>query len=186
MDKFSFINTCINGVYEIQRKPIVDNRGYFERLFCINDFSEILSTKKVMQINHSFTENNGVVRGLHYQIPPFSETKIVTCLSGSVFDIIIDLRKGSPTFLKQYSLILSSEKKNMILIPEGFAHGFQTLSINSELIYFHTQIFNPQSERGIHALDPLLSIEWPLLITSQSAKDSNYTMLDLNFQGINI
>jgi dTDP-4-dehydrorhamnose 3,5-epimerase len=135
-------------------------------------------------MNHSFTKAKGSIRGMHYQYPPNTEIKVARCISGAVFDVIIDLRKGSKTFLHWVSTELSAEKKNMIYIPEGFAHGFQTLTENCELIYFHSEYYAAGNEGGIRYNDPFLKIKWPLTVTEVSDRDNNNPLIDHNFKGL--
>jgi len=174
----------LKGSYEIEITPFVDDRGWFARYYCKNDFLQIGHQKDWVQLNHSVTNKKGSIRGMHFQIPPFQEIKMVKCIVGSVWDVIIDLRKGSPTFLKWFGLELSAQNKKMIYIPEGFAHGFQTLSDYAELIYHHTEFYNPEAERGIRYDDTAIKIEWPLMLTSISARDQNHPLLNEQFKGI--
>ncbi|HEE9005555.1 TPA: dTDP-4-dehydrorhamnose 3,5-epimerase, partial [Campylobacter jejuni] len=153
MSRFNFMKTCIEGVYIIKPKPICDERGYFERYFCTNDFEEIGMKKPIIQINHSKTIGKGSIRGMHYQIPPFCETKIVRCLKGSILDVAIDIRKNSPTFLQYFSIELNEVNNKYLYIPEGFAHGFQVLSDEAEILYLVTQEFNSSADRGINPFD---------------------------------
>lgn len=156
----------------------------FERIFCENEFKEISHSKNIVQINHSLTKDVGAVRGMHYQNPPMAEIKMVRCISGSVYDVIIDLRKGSETFLRWNGKILSSENKRMMYIPEGFAHGFQTQEPNCELFYFHTEFYNPDHESAVRFDDPRVGIKWPLDVTEISERDRNHPLLSENFKGI--
>lgn len=184
MGRFSFSKTPLDGVYHIEPKPIEDDRGYFERLFCEDDFKEIGFYKKIVNINHSYTKQKGSVRGLHFQYPPFSETKIVFCIKGSILDIAVDIRASSPTFLKHHSQVLTSEKRDMLFMPEGFAHGFQTLEDDVELLYLHTNFYDKNSEGAINILDSILNINFPLEIKDISEKDKNNPFVDKNFKGI--
>jgi dTDP-4-dehydrorhamnose 3,5-epimerase len=169
--------TPLKDSYIIEIEPHTDNRGFFERLFCKKEFLTIGFSKEIVQINHSFSKKKGTVRGLHYQIPPFTETRIIKCIKGSVFDVAVDLRKNSPTFLKCFGLELTEENNLMFFIPEGFAHGFQTLKSNTGLLYFHTGYYNPGSEAGINHADPLLDLEFPLKVTEISVRDKNHSFL---------
>ena len=123
--RFELVNTPIEGLKVIQRKPISDERGFLSRLYCEDDFKLMGIDKRITQINQTLTKKKGAIRGMHFQLPPFSETKIVSCISGEIFDVAVDLRKGSPTFLKWHMEILSEKNQKSFLIPEGFAHGFQ-------------------------------------------------------------
>ena len=179
-----FIETQLKGVYIIDLQPVSDNRGWFARTFCKKEFSEIGHTKEWVQLNHSFTNEKGTIRGMHYQIPPHSEIKMVRCIAGAVLDIVVDLRKGSNTFAKWVSVELNSNNKRMIYVPEGFAHGFQTLSDNCELIYHHSAYYEPASEGGIRYNDPLVDIQWPLAVTDVSDRDLSHSLLNQSFNGI--
>lgn len=170
----------------LERQEISDFRGHFSRMFCKNELEAVLENRKIVQINHSFTQNRGTVRGLHFQYPPWCEMKFVTCVRGEVFDVAIDIRRNSPTFLKHHSVILSEKNNTTFCIPEGFAHGFQTLSDNSELLYFHTESYHKEAEGVLDAKDQKLSIPWPISIFSRSERDSkSYLEID-SFQGLNI
>jgi len=181
-----FIKTPLKGAYVIEPAPFVDHRGIFARTFCKKEFLSINHTKEIVQINYSATRQKGSVRGLHYQLPPTAEIKIVRCINGSVFDVIIDLRKDSPTFLKWFGAILSKENMKMLYVPEGFAHGFQALENNSDLMYFTTQYYSQENERGVNCKDPAVSIEWPLEIADISPKDKNHLMISSDFEGVDI
>ena len=170
----------------IERKSISDTRGFFERIFCRESLDQILQSKAIRQINRSFTKKKGTLRGLHFQHPPHSETKIVTCLKGQVFDVAVDLRKGSPTFLQCNMVLLSEENRFSCLIPEGFAHGFQTLTQDCEMLYLHTADYSEKFEGGINAKDPCLAIDWPEPITECSRRDLNHPMLTEGFEGIEV
>jgi len=172
--------------YMILPDPFKDDRGRFARIFCKKELSTIGLKKEIVQINHSLTVQKGALRGMHFQYSPKAEIKIVRCLRGSVFDVIVDLREGSPTFLKWHGEVLSVENMKMMYVPEGFAHGFQTLEENSELLYLHTEFYSPGSEGAIRFDDPMVGIEWPLDVTDISEKDKKYAFLKNEFQGIKI
>lgn len=176
--------TEINGLTLISRKQATDKRGYFNRLFCLDTLVSDFGTRNIIQINHSFTEIKGTVRGLHYQKPPSAELKIITCLRGEIFDVAVDLRKNSPTFLRWHGEFLTEKNKSSLIIPEGFAHGFQTLTDNCELIYFHTKAYDKAAEAGINALEPRLKIKWPMAITDRSERDAKQPFLGEQFAGI--
>lgn len=182
--RFHILDTPIQGLEVIQRKPIGDQRGYFERIFCSEELWPFIPGKKIVQINHTRTTKHGTVRGLHFQHPPHAETKIVSCLRGEVFDVAVDLRRGSPMFLHWHAEILSGENHRTLLIPEGFAHGFQTLTEDCELLYFHTAAYRLGSEGGLHAHDPTLDIRWPLPVTELSVRDSAHPFLVEGFSGV--
>ena len=176
--------TPLQDSFIIEPEPFMDDRGLFARVFCQNELRNILRDKNIVQINHSLTRQKGAIRGMHFQYPPMAEIKMVKCLGSSVFDVIIDLRKGSPTFLKWHGVILSAENMKMIYVPEGFAHGFQTLEENCELLYFHTEFYSPEHEGGVRYNDPKVGIKWPLEITDVSERDQNHQLLSRNFKGV--
>ena len=142
--------------------------------------------KEFVQFNHSFNLLKGTMRGIHFQVAPFCETKLIRCIQGSIFDVVVDIRSGSPTFLQHYNIVLSSTKLMSLLIPEGFAHGFQALENNSALIYHHTQFYNSLADAGIKHDDNALGINWPLPIINVSEKDTLYPSIDENFKGIEL
>ena len=186
MINFAFKQTRLQGLYLITPKPKIDNRGYFERLFCTDEFKELGLNKPIVNINHSFSKQKGIIRGLHFQYPPFQETKIIICLKGSVYDVAIDIKKDSPTFLQWHGEILDGKLKQMFLIPEGFAHGFQTLEDNVELLYLHTNFYNREYESGLNFMDPFLNISWPLEVTEISEKDKNHKFISPDFKGVEL
>lgn len=180
-----FQQTKLKGAYLIDLEPFQDQRGLFARTYCQREFRQIGHWKPFVQFNHSLTRERGVIRGLHYQRPPHAEIKLIRCVRGRVFDVMIDLRRGSPTFLQYIGVELSDQNRRMIYIPEGFAHGFQTLEDNTELIYHHTAFYTPEAEGGLRYDDPLLNVQWPLAPTYLSEKDQNHLFVDDNFKGIN-
>ena len=174
----------LEDAFLIEPEPVFDKRGVFARVFCQRELKDILNGRNIMQINHSRTMRKGSIRGMHFQWPPAGEIKIVKCIRGSVFDVIIDLRKNSSSFLKWHGEILSSENMKMMYVPEGFAHGFQTLEENCELTYLHTEFYSPDYEGGIHFNDPETGIEWPLEVTNVSERDEQHPLLTKDFKGI--
>ncbi|MFZ1640157.1 MAG: dTDP-4-dehydrorhamnose 3,5-epimerase [Candidatus Contendobacter sp.] len=182
--RFDILDTPIPGLKRIQRKPLGDSRGYFERLFCAEELQALIPSRGIVQINHSLTARRGTVRGLHFQYPPHAETKMVSCLRGEVFDVAVDLRQGSTTFLRWHAAILSAENHQTLLIPEGLAHGFQTLTDNCELLYFHTSIYQPSAEGGLNAQDPRLNIRWPEAVSELSPRDAAHPWLTDAFSGV--
>lgn len=186
MNRLIIKNTPIEGLKVIQRLPVGDQRGYLERIFCLEELNTLMGNRFISQINHTLTVKAGTIRGMHFQKPPNAEMKFVSCLKGEVFDVAVDLRTNSPTFLNWFSEVLTESNHKTLLIPEGFAHGFQTLTDNCELIYLHTANYSPESEAGLNALDPKLSIKWPLTISELSARDQKHTMIPLNFSGLSI
>jgi len=179
-----FTATSLKGSYIIDLEPVKDERGWFARTYCKNEFNTIGHNKEWVQLNHSFTQQKGTIRGMHYQLPPFSEINLVRCIAGTVYDVIIDLRKESPTFLHFIGIELSAANKKMMYIPEGFAHGFQTMSDDCELIYHHSQFYLPGLEAGIKYNDPKVNIVWPLPVNNISARDNEHPMIDSNFKGL--
>lgn len=184
MSRFDFIPTPLTGLLLVQRKAIEDQRGFLSRFYCAEDFAGAGLVKPIAQINHSFTRNKGAVRGLHFQYPPHAETKLVSCLKGEVLDVAVDLRRGSPTFLQWHGEILSASNRRSLLIPEGYAHGFQTLTEDCELIYLHTAAYTPEAEGALNISDSCLNIAWPLPITDLSDRDRCHPFIGPDFQGI--
>ena len=181
-----FKETPLKGAYIIELEPHRDTRGTFVRLYSKDEFSGINHNKEFVQINYSITNQKGTVRGMHYQIAPSAETKLIGCVNGKVFDVIVDIRKKSSTFLKWFAVELSKQGMTMIYIPEGFAHGFQTLENNSELIYHHTAYYRPENERTLRYDDKRINIAWPIHITEISDKDLQAKALDRDFTGIDL
>jgi dTDP-4-dehydrorhamnose 3,5-epimerase len=181
-----FEKTNLAGSYVVNIIASTDERGWFARTFDKDEFKKINFGGEWVQINHSFTNKTGTVRGMHYQLSPFAEVKLVRCIAGAVYDVIIDLRKNSATFLQWFGIELSAENKKMIYIPEGFAHGFQTLADNCELIYHHSQIYKPGFEGGIIYDDQMINIQWPGKVTNISTRDEEHNYLPNNFEGINL
>jgi dTDP-4-dehydrorhamnose 3,5-epimerase len=178
--------TPLAGVYEVESTPVRDHRGSFARLFCTEALKEAHIDRAIVQINHSLTRAVGAVRGLHYQRPPRAEAKWVRCLRGKVWDVALDLRRGSPTFLNWHAVELDSGRMNALLIPEGYAHGFQVLEPDSELLYLHTAPYTPALEGAVRWNDPRLAIKWPLPVSDVSDKDRNHPLLHETFEGIAI
>jgi len=181
-----FTETPLKGAYLVEPEPYKDDRGLFARTFCKNEFSKLNHKKEFVQFNHSRTLKKGTIRGMHYQLPPYSEIKLIRCIRGRVFDVIIDIRQDSLTFLRHFSVELSEHNMLSVYIPEGFAHGFQTLEDNSELIYHHTAYYVPGHEAGIRYNDPLTGINWPLPVSEITEKDRTHEFLDNSFKGIPI
>jgi len=186
MSQFEFKETSLSGLVMLERKPSGDTRGYLERLYCQTELKPFLNSETIRQINHTRTNKRGTVRGMHFQYPPYTETKLVSCIYGEVLDVAVDLRKGSPTFLQYHSEILNPGNHKTLLIPQGFAHGFQTLVEGCEMLYFHTADYHAESEGGLNALDSTLAIHWPLPISERSTRDETHSMLDSEFNGIDL
>ncbi len=180
----TFNLTPLEGSYLIDLEPFADERGWFARYYCRNEFSEIGHTKEWVQMNHSVSYKKGTIRGMHFQVQPYREIKMVRCVGGSVFDVIIDIRQDSPTFLQWFGTELSAVNKRMLYIPEGFAHGFQCLDDNCELLYHHSEFYQSGAEAGIKYDDPVIGIQWPLPVSVLSEKDGNHPSLTKDFKGV--
>jgi dTDP-4-dehydrorhamnose 3,5-epimerase len=177
--------TPLPGLYEIQSTTVGDLRGRFTRLFCEQELKPIRPDLHFVQINLSDTNGQGTIRGMHYQMPPAAEAKLIRCLHGRVFDVAVDLRVGSPTFLQWHAVELSEDNDCAVFIPEGFAHGFQALTANVQLLYMHTAPWTPMSEAGLRYDDPRLAIAWPQSVNVVSDKDRGYTLIDDTYTGVN-
>lgn len=184
MRRLSIVKTPLTGLQVICRASTVDNRGAFSRLFCQDELVAAGWSKAVAQINHSVTIHRGTIRGLHYQRPPNAEMKLVSCLHGTAWDVAVDLRAESPTFLQWHAELLSAENGRAMLIPEGFAHGFQALTDQVELVYCHSAPYVYQAEAGLWPFDPTLSIAWPLPATEISTRDSGFSPISVDFEGV--
>ena len=179
-----FKKTKIEGLHTIDLNPYKDDRGWFGRAYCENEFKSIRFNERFVQINHSFNAQKGTLRGMHFQKHPYGETKLIRCITGKVFDVAVDLRKDSPTFLQWEGVELSAENKRMILIPKGFAHGFITLEDNTELLYNHTEFYIPEADTGFHYNDSRANINWPISIKKISEKDRILPNIEDSFEGI--
>lgn len=155
-----FTETELKGAFVIEPERLEDGRGFFARTWCAEEFEDMGLDPNLAQCSTSFNARRGTLRGLHHQAPPHAETKLVRCTMGSIFDVIVDLRADSPTRGKWTALVLSAENRAMVYIPEGFAHGFQTLADNSELFYQISAFYAPEASRGIRWDDPDLAIDW--------------------------
>ena len=186
MSRFTVKDLPLAGLKRIERKCLGDSRGFLARLFCAQELAAAGWQKPIAQINHTHTAQRGIVRGMHYQQPPHAEMKLVTCINGEVWDVSVDLRAESPTFLHWHAELLSADNHRAMLIPEGFAHGFQTLSENVSLLYCHTAPHNSAAEAALNAQDPRLAIEWPIAITELSARDTNHPLIDPKFNGVSL
>ena len=180
----NFFPTPLAGAYTVEPTLFIDHRGWFARTYCKNEFAEIGHTKEFVQMNQSYTKEKGTLRGMHFQHPPFREIKLVRCITGAVYDVIVDLRAGSSTFLQWFGTELSAVNHKMLYIPEGFAHGFQTLEKDSALLYHHTEFYTPDAEGGLRYDDPALSLTWPLPVAVISERDARHPLVDKNFKGI--
>ena len=182
--RFERIETAFAGLLLLRRRRIGDARGHLSRLFDAEDMAELEWPGGVAQVNETMTAKAGTVRGFHFQKPPFAEAKLVTCIRGRIVDIAIDIRRGSPTFLKSYAAELSAENASSLLIPQGFAHGIQALSDDVTLIYAHSAPYRGEAEGGLNPLDPALAIDWPLPPANISPRDQSHPLLDNTFTGL--
>lgn len=176
--------TAISGVSVVETSVFTDHRGEFARLFCERELAAAIGDRHIVQINRSRTSSPGAVRGMHLQRPPHAEMKLVRCIKGGVWDVVVDLRAGSPTLLQWHAEELTAQNARMLVIPEGCAHGFQVLERDSELLYLHTQFYAPEAEVGVPHDDPLLAISWPLPISDLSARDRQFSPIPPDFSGI--
>ena len=179
-------DTPLPDLFEIALCPHEDARGRFTRLFCEQELSAIRPGLHFTQINLSETRICGSVRGLHYQAPPAAEAKLIRCLRGRVFDVAVDIRTDSPTFLQWHAERLSADNGCALLIPPGFAHGFQALCDHAALLYCHSTAYAPTAEAGLHPLDPRLGIAWPLPVGSLSPRDAGQALLPDDFEGVRL
>ncbi len=182
----NILSTPLSGLNIVKTNNYCDTRGSFQRFYCSQELSSLVGNREIMQINHSKTVQSGTVRGLHFQHPPHAEMKLVRCIKGCVWDVAVDIRKNSATFLQWYAQELSPLNGLMMVIPEGFAHGFQTLEPCSELLYLHTARYSPDSEGGFRYDDPILNIRWPLEIVNLILRDRNHLLIQPSFEGIEL
>jgi len=182
--KLIFRKTFIDGLLLIEPTVSNDERGSFYRAFCKKEFQNFGINIDIKQINLSFNKSVGTLRGLHYQLPPSNEAKIIRCAVGEMFDVAVDIRKKSKTYLSVFNINLSSENNLMLFIPFGFAHGFQTLTNNVYVEYYHSDFFVEKLDKGISYQDKILNIKWPLKVTNISEKDKGLPMVDEVFGGI--
>jgi len=185
-ERFELIPTPLEGLHVLRRKPLGDSRGYLQRMFCSDELAQFGWRQPVSQINHTFTMKRGTVRGLHLQLPPYAEMKLITCLKGEVWDVAVDVRKNSATYLQWHAVFLTEENRYSYLLPEGFAHGFQTLSDDVEMMYCHSQPYMPAYELGLNIMDEKLKITLPLAISEISEKDRQLPWLGHEFSGVNL
>ena len=181
---FNVNETGLEGLVVLQRRPRADERGWFERMYGADDLAEVVGPRSIVGVNRTLTRAMATVRGMHYQAPPSAEAKIVSCLRGAIFDVAVDLRRDSPTFLRWHAETLTAENSRSLFIPEGFAHGFQAVADDCEVLYFHTATYDPGAERGVHAMDPRVAIAWPLPVEHLSERDASHPALGPEFDGI--
>jgi dTDP-4-dehydrorhamnose 3,5-epimerase len=177
---------AIEGLALVETSAFRDHRGEFARFFCEKDLYKQIGDRHIVQINRSLTRAAGAVRGLHFQFPPHAEMKLVRCTRGRVYDVAVDLRSNSPTFLKWFGCELSADNTMMLVVPEGFAHGFQVIEPDSELIYLTTAAYEPNAEGGLAPEDPAIGIRWPLPISDLSERDRKHPPLGSGFKGVTL
>ncbi|MTJ83902.1 MAG: dTDP-4-keto-6-deoxy-D-glucose epimerase [Telmatospirillum sp.] len=186
MSRFSFRETPLDGLVVVLPQTLTDSRGGLTRLFCADELSSMGWTKPIAQINRTRTEKSGTVRGFHFQAPPSAEAKLISCFKGAVWDVAVDLRADSPTFLQWHAVELTEDNGEILLVPEGFAHGFQTLVDDCRLLYFHSAAYDAACESGVDVRDPALRVDWPLPISNLSDRDANHPALTPDFRGISL
>ncbi len=184
MTRLVVVDLPMLGLKLVKRSLLSDGRGFFSRMFCASELALAGWESPIVQVNHSYTKRRGTVRGLHYQLPPQAETKLVSCLRGAVWDVAVDLRRGSPTFLHWHAETLSADNGQALLIPEGFAHGFQALSDDAELLYCHSAPYAAAAEAGLNPQDARVAIEWPLPVDALSARDAGHPPITTDFYGV--
>jgi dTDP-4-dehydrorhamnose 3,5-epimerase len=176
----------LKEAYVIEPEPFKDSRGIFLRVFRKRELTAIGQCEDIVQVNHSVTGKRGTLRGMHFQKPPKAEAKYIKCIKGAVYDVIVDIRKDSSTFLKWHGETLTSDNMRMIYVPKGFAHGYQILEPNSEVLYFTTEFYSLEYEDGFRYDDPLVQIKWPLAVTELSIRDKTHPFLPNDFQGVEL
>lgn len=184
--RFEKFETLLPGLIVVRRKTIGDQRGFLTRLFDAEDMAGLGWPGSVFQVNETGTTNKGTVRGLHFQYPPFAEAKLVACVGGSIFDVAVDIRRNSPTFLQIFTVELSAENGLSLMLPEGFAHGFQAMTDDVRMIYTHSAPYRSDAEGGLNPADPALPIAWPLPIVNLSQRDMNHPLIDETFRGVDL
>lgn len=172
-----FSETPIKGAFVIDLKLSKDKRGFFARMFCARVFETRGLEMPVVQTNMSFTRNKGTIRGLHYSVPPAAEKKLVRCVRGEIYNVIVDLRKNSPTFLNHFAIQLDAENRKALFVPEMVANGFQTLTDDVEVHYLMSEFYLPEVQRGLRYNDPALNLSWPLPVSEISERDLQLPLL---------
>jgi dTDP-4-dehydrorhamnose 3,5-epimerase len=173
-----FNETKLRGAYVIEFEPIEDERGFFARTFCLNEYEEYGLNPRIVQCNTSFNTQKGTLRGMHYQTRPHEEVRLVRCTRGSIYDVIVDLRPDSPSFKQWAAVELTEENRRMLYVPEGFAHGFQTLEDDTEVFYQISEFYAREYARGVRWNDAAFGIEWPADGRILSARDQNFPDFD--------
>ncbi len=172
-----FQPTELSGAFIVEMESHEDSRGFFARTFCTNEFAEQGLVSTFVQCSVSFNRKRGTLRGMHYQLPPATEAKLVRCTAGSLYDVIVDLRPGSPTYLRHIGVELSARNRRALYVPEMFAHGFQSLEDETEVFYQISEFFVPDKSTGLRYDDPKLGIKWPLPVAVISEKDERWPLL---------
>jgi dTDP-4-dehydrorhamnose 3,5-epimerase len=173
-----FTTTALKDAYIIDLEEKPDHRGFFARTFCANEFAAHGLKPVVAQCNLSYNFKKGTLRGMHYQLQPAAETKLIRCIKGAIYDVIIDMRPESPTFLSHIGVELSADNRRALYVPEMFAHGYQALTDDAEVVYQVGEFYTPGYEKGLRYNDPFFNIEWPLEVTVISEKDANWPLLE--------
>lgn len=186
MNRFTIFETPLTGLIVVERQRLTDARGFLARMFCAEEFAAIGWNTPLAQINYTSTIRKGSIRGMHFQYPPHSEMKLVSCLHGEVWDVAVDIRSGSPTFLHWHGVYLSADNCQALMMPEGFAHGFQTLTNDVELLYCHSAVYSAGTEGGLNPQDPDLGIIWPLSVTEMSDRDMLHPLIHNGFEGVRL
>ena len=186
MSRLALTPLPIEGAWCVQRQPLGDARGFLSRVFCADELAAAGWRRPIAQVNHTLTRACATVRGLHYQRPPHAEMKLVNCLRGEVWDVVLDLRPCSATYLRWHAELLSASNFQALLIPEGCAHGFQTLTDDVEMLYLHSAPYVASAEGGLCPTDPRLGVAWPLPIGEMSERDRSHPLLTDAFQGIDL
>jgi dTDP-4-dehydrorhamnose 3,5-epimerase len=174
-----FTQTELKGAFVIEPEKVEDERGFFARSWCQREFRENGLNPGIVQCNISFNRKRGTLRGMHYQEAPYEEARLVRCTSGAIYDVIVDLRSSSSSYLKHVAVVLTPENRKMLYVPEGFAHGFQTLEDNTEVFYQMSEYYNGSAARGVRWNDPALRIQWPEPVQVISQRDRSYADLDV-------
>lgn len=184
MTRFSVVDLPLAGLKRIERRRLSDERVFLARVFCAKELAAAGWSGPVAQVNHTCTAARGTVRGLHFQNPPYAEIKLVSCIRGEVWDVAVDIRAGSKTLLRWHAERLSADNGHAVLIPRGFAHGFQALTDDVELLYCHSAAYSAAAEAALNPRDPMLAISWPLHVGALSSRDARHPMLGEGFTGI--
>ena len=178
-----FKETKLKEAYIIELEPLEDERGFFARSFCQKEFEEHSLNFRIVQCSLSYNKKKGTLRGMHYQVAPYEEAKLVSCIRGAIYDVIIDLRAGSPTYCQWFAVELTAENYKLVYVPEGFAHGFQTLEEDTVVFYQMCEFYHPECALGVRWDDPAFGIEWPIKQLVISSKDQSYKALKANIDG---